>query len=447
MKKFVRALALALAVLMVAALAGCAKTPASSAAPASQAPSSAAPAASQQPEKDYKDTKFTVAWWGSDARHTATTKLIEAFEADYPNLRIDVEYFGWADYWTKMTTHAAAKDLPDVYQMDYSYLNQYKDGGLMLELDPYIDSKAIDLTDVSAETVSAGKVDGKMYAIVTGVNSPAGLYNPELVKEAGVTISATPTLDEFVAACKQIYDKTGARMASFFDIAFFTRLYSNVDKWSADGKSCGFDADTLAAYWTYRVKGLNEGWVPGLDAKTYDTTPAGLAEKAYWISYDYSNKIESFEKESGLQLELMVLPSTDKNAAPTFMKPNMLWAVAANTESPDLAAAFLNYFINNTKTYDIVGLDRGMPISTKVRDYLIPNLNEAQQKYAKFNELLEDGHLSPIYPPEPSAAKEATAILSAYGEKVTYGEIKPDDFKTEAQACIDQMNAVLSAAE
>ena len=91
MKKFVRVLALALVVLMIAALAGCAKTPASSAAPASQAPSSAAPAASQQPEKDYKDTKFTIAWWGSDSRHTATTQLIEEFEKDYKNLKIDVD--------------------------------------------------------------------------------------------------------------------------------------------------------------------------------------------------------------------------------------------------------------------------------------------------------------------------------------------------------------------
>ena len=92
MKKFVRALALALAVLMVAALAGCAKTPASSAAPASEAPSSAAPAESQKPDKDYKDTKFTVAWWGNDARNNATTQLIEEFEKAYPNLKIDVVF-------------------------------------------------------------------------------------------------------------------------------------------------------------------------------------------------------------------------------------------------------------------------------------------------------------------------------------------------------------------
>lgn len=63
MKKFIRVTALALAVLMLAVLAGCAKAPASSAAPAgSEMPASSTE--SKTPEKDYKNTKFTVAWWG-----------------------------------------------------------------------------------------------------------------------------------------------------------------------------------------------------------------------------------------------------------------------------------------------------------------------------------------------------------------------------------------------
>ena len=445
MKKFVRVLALALAVLMIAALVGCAKTPASSAAPASQAPSSAAPAASQQPEKDYKDTKFTIAWWGSDSRHTATTQLIEEFEKDYKNLKIDVEYFGWGDYWTKMTTHAAAKDLPDVFQMDYGTIVNYVDGQLLLPLDSMIENKAIDLTDTSADTISAGKIDGKMYAIVTGVNSPAIIYNPEFVKEAGITIRNTPTLDELLAAAKTIKEKTGAGLTYFFDFAFFTRMYRNVDKWSTDGKSCGFDAETLAEFWKYITQGLNEGWLPGPDAKAYDSPQAGMADKAFWACPSYSNQIAIFEQESGLELELMVLPTTDKNKSPSFMKPNMLWSVAVNTKEADLAAAFLNYYVNNTKTYDITGLDRGMPISSKIRDYMSGNLTPVQKKYADFQSLLEDGHASPIYPPEPAKATEAGDVLNEYTELIKYGEIKEADFLAKAQECIDKANKILKS--
>ena len=34
-------------------------------------------------------------WWGSDVRHKMTEKLIEAFEAENPNINIEGEYGDW----------------------------------------------------------------------------------------------------------------------------------------------------------------------------------------------------------------------------------------------------------------------------------------------------------------------------------------------------------------
>ena len=442
MKKLTRILVVALAAFSITAMAGCAKGNVSSA--ASEKPAeSKNDVSSAQPEKDYKDTKFTIAWWGSDARHTATTKLIEEFEKDYKNLKIDVEYFGWGDYWTKMTTHSAAKDLPDVLQMDYGKISQFVESNLLFQLDSYIDSKAIDLSDTADTTMAAGKIDGKMYGIVTGVNSPAGIYNPELVKAAGVTLSQTPTVDEYRNACKQIYEKTGAKVPYFLD--YYHRAVDGVNEWSDDGKSCGFDADALAQCWENDMDGIEQGWIAGPNDKTYESTEAAFADKAYWCAYLYSNQLASFEKASNLDLELIALPSSDKNSAPNFMKPNMLWSVAANSKTPDLAAAFLNYFVNNTNTYDICGVDRGMPVSSKIRDYVSPNFDEAEKKYAAYQTLLEDGHASAIYPPVPAKASEAQAIMDEYGEKVRYGQFQRSELKAKAQECIDKMNAVLQA--
>jgi multiple sugar transport system substrate-binding protein len=43
-------------------------------------------------------------WWGSDVRHKMTEKLIAAFEAENPNIKIKGEYGDWSGYWDKLAT-------------------------------------------------------------------------------------------------------------------------------------------------------------------------------------------------------------------------------------------------------------------------------------------------------------------------------------------------------
>ena len=107
--------------------------------------------------------------------------------------------------------------------------------------------------------------------------------------------------------------------------------------------------------------------------------------------------------------------------------------------------AFLNYFANDTKTYDICGMDRGMPISSAIREYLEPSFNASQKKVSEFLAYLEYGHVSPIYKPEPAKTGEASDVQAEMTEQVNYRLVAPEDFLTTAQTVIDQMNAILAA--
>ena len=444
MKKFVHVLALALAVLMIAALAGCAKTPASSAAPASQAPSSAAPAASQQPEKDYKDTKFTIAWWGSDSRHTATTQLIEEFEKDYKNLKIDVEYYGGGDYWTKISTHAASRTLPDVTQMNYAYMNQYVDGSLLMELDSLIADKKIDLSNVAESSISGGKFNGKMYGIVTGMNAPAWIYNPEIAKEAGVTISATPTMDEFIKACETIYDKTGAMLINYVYGNYVPTLYGE-NLYGKDGKSCGMSEENYVDYLTKLIEGVEYGYIPNPETNTDSSDAEKFSSGKFWAFFGFTNNVENYSKESGKDLQLFALPSTEKCANPTYLKPTMLWSIAANSKEPELAAAFINLYTNDIRTFEICGVDRGLPINSKLREELSDKLTPDQKKYAEFQSLLENGHVAGVCPPDPSSADEVKDVIAETKEEIVYGVVNKSNVAERAKEDIAKMDSILKA--
>ena len=393
-------------------------------------------------EKDYTGAKFRIAWWGSDARHAATTQMIQDFEKQFPGLKIDVEYAGWGDYWSKLSTQAAGNDLPDVMQMGEAHLGSYYRANLLVDLNEYVESGALDLSHVAQSTADIGKIGDALPAIVTGINAPAFMYNKAILEEAGVTISEAPTLDEFLAACKAVYEKTGKK-STFIGFNHFTRVMGE-ELYADDGKSVAFTAETLAKFWEICCQGEDEGYFLKIDDPRKDSDEANLSENVLWCVYQYSNFLESLESKTGMDLGMFTTPSATEKPA-SFMKPNMLWSVTAGTKNPDLAVAFLNYFANDTKTYDICGMDRGMPISSAIREYLEPSFNASQKKVSEFLAYLEDGHVSPIYKPEPAKTGEASDVQAEMTEQVNYRLVAPEDFLTTAQTVIDQMNAILAA--
>ena len=52
------------------------------------------------------DVTLRFSWWGSESRSAATQKIIEAFEAKNPGIKIQGEYGDWGGYWDKQIGRA-----------------------------------------------------------------------------------------------------------------------------------------------------------------------------------------------------------------------------------------------------------------------------------------------------------------------------------------------------
>ena len=139
-------------------------------------------------------TTVNILWWGSQTRHDLTVKLIEKFEELNPDIDVVMDYSDWSGYWTKLPAQVAGGQTPDVFQMDYAYLSQYAENGVLAELDSYIADGALDMSDVSENVLASGQVGGKTYAISTGTNAPAMLYRKDIVDELGLTLPMNPTM-------------------------------------------------------------------------------------------------------------------------------------------------------------------------------------------------------------------------------------------------------------
>jgi multiple sugar transport system substrate-binding protein len=132
--------------------------------------------------------ELRVAWWGSQDRHTRTIKAIELFQKKHPNIKVTYEFAGWGDYWTKMTTQAAGRNLPDVMQQDYAYITEWSSRGLLAPLDDHVKSGLIDTRDVAEAAIRGGVVNGKLVGINLGSNSQCWMLDVDAFKKAGVEL-------------------------------------------------------------------------------------------------------------------------------------------------------------------------------------------------------------------------------------------------------------------
>jgi raffinose/stachyose/melibiose transport system substrate-binding protein len=157
-------------------------------------------AAGQQDAGGQKDaggekqqTLSFVTWRGDDS--AAYDKIIQNFEAKYPNIKVNVEYFkGGTTYDGIVTTRGMGGEL-DLYAA--------QPGG---QLAAYIQSNfALDLTDqpfvgrVISGAKAAGTYDGITYGVSQSTSTNCVFYNKEIFKKYNLDIPRT--WDEFLALC------------------------------------------------------------------------------------------------------------------------------------------------------------------------------------------------------------------------------------------------------
>lgn len=137
-----------------------------------------------------------------DARVAAMETLIGNFEAANPGITVKMTHFPYADYRTKVAAAVPAGEGPDVVQLFYGWLNDYKSANLIQPLPN--DVFPADKIDAEFFPMVGAMREGDSYwALPTAVRSLALFYNERLMKEAGID-SPPATLDELLDAAKKM---------------------------------------------------------------------------------------------------------------------------------------------------------------------------------------------------------------------------------------------------
>ena len=151
-------------------------------------------------------------WWGSKERADRTLKANSLYTARNPSITIEGETLGWGDYWPRMATQAAGRNLPDVIQMGYGVMLEYVNKGTLKPLDEAIAAGKIDTTKVDPSGIAAGTFNGQVYGLTIGANAQATCYNKRIFEEAGIEVDPiTWTYDDLKALSIKISEKGGPK--------------------------------------------------------------------------------------------------------------------------------------------------------------------------------------------------------------------------------------------
>ena len=318
------------------------------------------------------DEKVTLdfAFWGNDIRADLYSQVIDAFEEEHPNITVNESFLGFPEFWEKRQTEAAGGGLPDVMQFDYSYLRQYAENGLLLDLTPYL-GDAIQTDPIKESVLDIGKVADGQFAIPISTNAWGMYTNPKLLEQVGVEEFAGGSWEDYTDWMAEVSAAGGGTVFGGTDYTgriqnFEIQLRAN-DKFlfSEDGE-LGFTEDDLKAFWEDGAKVRDSGGVVGAQKleEIYPLSAFDSAITASELTWDnFGGGYLGNLGEGYTELGLIAPPVTVEGAKDLYQKPSMLHAASAKTEHPVEAAMLIDFLINDPITGEVFGTNRGLPAS------------------------------------------------------------------------------------
>lgn len=184
------------------------------------------------------DTQIDLTLWGwASAQYTPA---IEAFEAEYPNIKIDfVVQSGSTDMYTKYQNAVdAGTGIPDVMQWEYYAIPQYAVTGSLLNFAS--DSLEAELAgSYNASAWNDVHVAGGLYGLPTDQGPTVMFYRQDILDQFGLPVPTTWAEVEEVGIALHEADPDKSLMLMPVDTtagAFINQLrFADAQPWSLDG--------------------------------------------------------------------------------------------------------------------------------------------------------------------------------------------------------------------
>ena len=378
-------------------------------------------------------TVIRWAFWGNEERIQLSQQAVDVYEAANPGVKVNIEPSGGTgDHFNKVDTQLAGGNGPDIIQMGGNFPD-YVNRNVILALDAYA-GKGLNTAVIDAGSLDAGKINGKLYGITTGITVPALIYNKTMLEKAGLPLPPpSSTYDEFRSYLVSLKSKLPSGVWPMMDFGVTSSSTTPFGYWLRYNGTPIYDDVTnttkvqpqdaqkyLELFKDYRDNGL----VPPADVaasypETSSDTSALVAGKVA-ITFTVSNQLPSFQAAMTDEVGLIEPPGAATNKA---LWPQLSQVMTVNKDSKNIEAAvkFIDFIINSPDAAKILGNNRGSSASSTYRAGL--SANKDDQKINDYH-ALAGPHTSPETAHLPNDTELNSTAYLVY-QQVAFGRLTP----------------------
>jgi multiple sugar transport system substrate-binding protein len=393
-----------------------------------------------------ENVELSVFWWGGDKRAELTQKVLDLYHQKHPNVTFKTTWQGNSGYFDKLATQAAAGNAPDVFQIDDNVLTEYAERNITLDLTRYTESKKIDLGKFPESLAKYGVVNGKQVGIPSAENTPGMAYNKTLLASVG---AEEPQIgwswDQLITWAADVTTKTSGKVYGTMDpSADYKALWMwlrQQGKELYNGKQLGFTADDLTRWFELWKGARDRKAAPPADiiqaANAGDVTKQLVVTGKAATSFLWSNQLPELAKSTKAQLGVVSYPG---EPSAQWARASMYWSIYRGSKHAEVAADFINFFVNDPAAGKILGTERGLSSNMDVRQAVSDSATDPNTKASiAFEAAITPKFGAAPVPPPKGHSKVRSALVTA-AESVQFGKATPQQaatsFVTEANSSL-----------
>ena len=395
-------------------------------------------------KKKVQPITLKVMWWGGQTRHDKTLKVIDMFEEQNPEIKIEPIYTSWDGYWDKLAPLVASNEMPDVVQMTIQNMPQFAEKGLLADLGAI---NTIDLSDMDRIFKELGSLEGKFLGVTLGANAPCLIYNKNIFDKAGVSYPDDQwTWEDLEKKADRINAKLGIAgvnsiIRDYNDFEVFARERGETI-YSIDNK-VGFSQKTLVDFLELGQRMIKSGGMESMkvtmEFRSNEENTSYAHGKAAMM-FLWSNKIVGVKKTLGKDSEIVVYPGPNSFDKGMYIKPGLFFCIARSSKYQEQAGKFVDFFVNNIGANIVLDAERGIPVFSNVRRALSENADSQNKKIFEFMDKLGKLANNPMDRNFPVEDREVKVIMRNTMEEVGLDRISANE---GAKKIIGEWNKVL----
>ncbi|MGA3524013.1 ABC transporter substrate-binding protein [Melissospora conviva] len=391
--------------------------------------------------------QLSVFWWGGQRRAELTEQALRLYSQRNPRVTFQVTWQGEAGYYERLATEASAGNAPDLFQIDDTYLTEYAQRAVLLDLAEDLRAGRLDLSTLAPGLSRYGQVGGRTVAVAAGTTTAALVCNRSLLRRLGLSApTADMTYPAFIDWAAEVTAAGGGRVAGTGDgsgdhRALWLWLRGRGKELYQSGQLGCTDED-LVDWWEFWRDARARTAIPGpaLTRRGNHGDPRRhlVVSGHTAVSYAWSSQLAELQAATRDELDLVAAPGP---ATAHWRRASLYWAGFAGTRHGPVVADVINFLTNDPVAGLSLGAERGLSANLQTREVVLREVTDAAtQRTARYESALADRYgPAPLPPPAGNAAVRKLLLVAA--ESVQDGSVTP---KRAAASFLTEANNALS---